>query len=180
MAGATETTTVPGAAGAGDVIDRLAGVAPGSKLARLRAERPALVAAAQGSHQALFEPEEPGNVSHRERDGLALRVAVLTPSPELVAWHRQRLAARGVDAATIAAFEQGPGSPGLTAREVALLRHADLLANRPGRATPGDIAALRAAGFGPRDIVTVSQLIGFVSFQARLLVGLRLVGEGQG
>jgi uncharacterized protein YciW len=36
---------------------------------------------------------------------------------------------------------------------------------------------LKAAGFGPRDIVTLSQLIAFVSFQARLLVGLRLVGE---
>lgn len=54
----------------------------------------------------------------------------------------------------------------------------EMLANTPGRATRGDIAALQAAGFGPRDIVTISQLIAFVSFQARLLVGLRLVGEG--
>jgi uncharacterized protein YciW len=104
---------------------------------------------------------------------------VLTPSPELVAWHRERLAAQGEEAATIAAFEQGPDGAGLTAREVALLRHADILANTPGRATPDDIAALKAAGFTPRDIVTISQLIAFVSFQARLLVGLRLVGEGQ-
>jgi CMD domain protein len=162
----------------GDVIDRLAGIAPGSKLARLRAERPVLVAATQGSHEALFEPEDPGNVGHRERDGLALRIAVLTPSPELVAWHRKRLRARGEGEATIAAFERGPDGAGLTAREVALLRHADILANTPGQATPEDIAALKAAGFGPRDIVTISQLIAFVSFQARLLVGLRLVGEG--
>jgi CMD domain protein len=163
----------------GDVIDHLAGIAPGSKLAQLRAERPVLVAATQGSHQVLFEPEDLGNVSHRERDGLALRVAVLTPSPELVEWHRERLRAQGVDDATIAAFEQGPDGAGLTAREVALLRHADILANTPGKATPDHIAALKAAGFGPRDIVTISQLISFVSFQARLLVGLRLVGEGQ-
>jgi CMD domain protein len=163
----------------GDVIDHLAGIAPGSKLARLRAERPVLVAATQGSHQALFEPDDLGGVSHRERDGLALRVAVLTPSPELVTWHRDRLRARGEADATIAAFEQGPDGADLTAREVALLRHADILANTPGRATPENIAALKAAGFGPRDIVTISQLIAFVSFQARLLVGLRLVAEGQ-
>ncbi len=31
---------------------------------------------------------------------------------------------------------------------------------------------------GPRDIVTVAQLIGFVSFQVRALAGLRLLGEG--
>ena len=178
MTSATNATAGPGAAGTEDVIDHLAGIAPGSKLAQLRAARPALVAATQGSHEALFEPEDLGGVSHRERDGLALRVAVLTPSPELVTWHRERLAARGADAATIAAFEQGPGGTGLTAREVALLRHADILANTPGKATPGDIAALQAAGFSPRDIVTISQLIAFVSFQARLLVGLRLIGEG--
>ena len=179
MTSATNTTTGPGTAEVADVIDHLAGIAPGSKLARLRAERPALVAATQGSHQALFEPDDLGGVSHRERDGLALRIAVLTPSPELVAWHRERLAAQGEEAATIAAFEQGPPGAVLTAREVALLRHADILANTPGKATPDDIAALKAAGFSPRDIVTISQLIAFVSFQARLLVGLRLVGEGQ-
>ena len=179
MTSATNTTTGPGTAEVADVIDHLAGITPGSKLAQLRAERPVLVAATQGSHQALFEPDDLGGVSHRERDGLALRIAVLTPSPELLAWHRQRLAAQGEDAATIAAFEQGPGGAGLTSREVALLRHADILANTPGKATPDDIAALKAAGFTPRDIVTISQLIAFVSFQARLLVGLRLVGEGQ-
>ena len=179
MTSTTNTPAGPGMDAGMDVIDRLAGIAPGSKLAQLRAERPVLVAAAQGSHRALFEPDDLGGVSHRERDGLALRMAVLTPSPELVAWHRERLQAQGEDAATIAAFEQGPTGAGLTAREVALLRHADILANTPGNATPDDIAALKAAGFSPRDIVTVSQLISFVSFQARLLVGLRLVGEGQ-
>lgn len=173
------TTTGSDATNVGDVIDYLAGITPDSKLAQLRAERPVLVAATQGSHRALFEPDDLGNVSHRERDGLALRVAALTPSPELVAWHRDRLRAQGETEATIAAFEQGPDGAGLTVREVALLRHADILANTPGKATPDDIAALKAAGFTPRDIVTISQLIAFVSFQARLLVGLRLVGEGQ-
>ena len=163
--------------GTTDVIDHLLGITPGSKLAELRAARPVLVKATQGSHEALFEPEDLGGVSHRERDGLALRIAVLTPSPELVGWHRERLSAQGEDAATIAAFEQGPDGVGLTPREVALMRHADILANTPGDASPEAIAALRAAGFGPRDIVTLSQLIAFVSFQARLLVGLRLVGE---
>jgi len=163
--------------GTTDVIDHLLGITPGSKLAELRAARPVLVKATQGSHKALFEPDDLGGVSHRERDGLALRIAVLTPSTELVRWHRERLTAQGESAATIAAFEQGPDSAGLTAREVALLRHADILANTPGAASPAAITALKAAGFGPRDIVTLSQLIAFVSFQARLLVGLRLVGE---
>jgi CMD domain protein len=164
--------------GTTDVIDYLLGITPGSKLAELRAARPVLVKATQGSHEALFEPDDLGGVSHRERDGLALRIAVLTPSPDLVRWHRERLAAQGESAATIAAFEQGPDGAGLTAREVALLRHADILANTPGEASPAAIAALKVAGFTARDIVTISQLIAFVSFQARLIVGLRLVGEG--
>ncbi|CAA9555167.1 MAG: Alkylhydroperoxidase AhpD domain protein [uncultured Thermomicrobiales bacterium] len=179
MTQGSSTATAADTAGGTDVIDHLLGIKPGSKLAQLRAERPVLVKATQGSHEALFEPDDLGGVSHRERDGLVLRVAVLTPSPELVAWHRERLRAQGEGDATIAAFEGGPGGAGLTTREVALLRHADILANTPGEATPDNIAALKAAGFGPRDIVTISQLIAFVSFQARLLVGLRLVGEGQ-
>ena len=164
--------------GTTDVIDQLLGIMPGSKLAELRAARPVLVKATQGSHEALFEPDDLGGVSHRERDGLALRIATLTPSPELVEWYGGRLRDQGEDAATIAAFKEGPGGAGLTAREVALLRHADILANTPGEASPDAIAALKAAGSAPRDIVTISQLIAFVSFQARLLIGLRLVGEG--
>lgn len=175
MTGAAEST--PGATAGPDVIDQLAGIAPGSPLARLRALRPDVVRYAQGSYEALLEPADLAGVSRREREAVALRVAALTPSPALVAWHGERLRAlEGADLVR-AVVEDGAGAAGLSPREVAILRHTDLVTTAPGAATAAQIDALKAAGLTPRDIVTISQLIAFVSFQARVLVGLRLFAE---
>ena len=65
----------------------------------------------------------------------------------------------------------------LTDREVALLRHTDLLTERPTEADAADIATLRAAGLSTLEIVTLSQLIAFVAYQVRVLATLRAFGE---
>ena len=64
---------------------------------------------------------------------VALRVAVLTPSPPLIAWHRGRLRNQGVSDAEIAAIERLPTASARSAREDAVLRHVDRLAREPGR-----------------------------------------------
>lgn len=172
-----EPAGIPTAAEMDDVINRLAGLTADAPLARLRAERPDVVRYAQGSDRALLEPDDPAGVSRKEREMIAYRAAALTPSPALVAWHRDRLHALGTSDATLDAITQFSDASGLSAREAAILRHTDLLAREPGAATPAHIAALKAAGLSPRDIVTISQLIALVSFQARTLVGLRLLAE---
>jgi uncharacterized protein YciW len=53
----------------------------------------------------------------------------------------------------------------------------DRLTQEPRAADEGDIQALQAAGLGARDIVTIAQLIAFLSFQVRLLAGLRVLAE---
>jgi uncharacterized protein YciW len=58
-------------------------------------------------------------------------------------------------------------------RLAALLRHADLVASRPGDCGQADIDRLVALGLSPRDIVAVTQLVAFVPYQVRLLAGLR-------
>jgi uncharacterized protein YciW len=65
----------------------------------------------------------------------------------------------------------------LSPREEAILRHTDLLTHEPGAATPEHLNDLRAVGLSPRDIVTISQLIALLSFQVRILTGLRLLAE---
>ncbi|MDQ6905807.1 MAG: CMD domain protein [Chloroflexota bacterium] len=160
-----------------DVINRLGGLAADAPLARVRAERPDVVRYAQGSFRALLEPDDPAGVSRKEREMIAYRAAALTPSPALAAWHHNRLRAMGTSDAALAAMSPQADTAGLSAREVAILRHTDLLAREPGAATPAHIAALKVAGLTPRDIVTISQLIALVSFQARTLVGLRLLAE---
>lgn len=61
----------------------------------------------------------------------------------------------------------------LGARLVAALEHAHLLVFRPRDAASADMQALLAAGWTNTGIVTFSQLVAFLSFQVRVVSGLR-------
>ncbi|MDA9444090.1 Avi_7170 family CMD domain-containing protein [Bradyrhizobium sp. CCBAU 51745] len=58
-------------------------------------------------------------------------------------------------------------------RLVAALEHAHLLVFRPRDAAAADMKALQAAGWSTTGIVTFSQLVAFLSFQVRVVSGLR-------
>jgi CMD domain protein len=53
------------------------------------------------------------------------------------------------------------------------LEHAHLLVFHPGDADPAALQALLDAGWSTTDIVTLSQLVAFLTFQIRVVVGLR-------
>ncbi|WP_334538371.1 CMD domain protein [Bradyrhizobium sp. AZCC 2230] len=63
--------------------------------------------------------------------------------------------------------------PALGNRLVAALEHAHLLVFRPRDAASTDMKALLAAGWSNTGIVTFSQLVAFLSFQVRVVSGLR-------
>ncbi|MDF0515863.1 CMD domain protein [Bradyrhizobium yuanmingense] len=63
--------------------------------------------------------------------------------------------------------------PVLGARLVAALEHAHLLVFHPRDAASADMKALLAAGWSATGIVTFSQLVAFLSFQVRVVSGLR-------
>lgn len=138
-----------------DVIDELLGIAPGSRLDELRALRPDVRLATQASEIAIFESES--GLTRTERHAVALHVAELNKDEALAAHHR--------------------GKAGDTPRIPILLAHATMLTKVPDQATPEAIQALIAAGLAPRDVVMLSQLVAHVNYEARLLAGLRLVGE---
>jgi CMD domain protein len=172
----TTETTAPASAPI-DTFDVIARVQPGSPAARLRARRPDLTRFSQASYGSLFEPVSDEGLSLRERFVVALRIALAEGDDDLAAWYRERLLTDGGTAHTTEAVHAFPAaSPELSAREVALLRHADLLTTRPTEADRPDIAALRDAGLTTREIVTLSQLIAFVAFQVRVLATLRAFG----
>jgi CMD domain protein len=160
---------------AGDVVDTIAGLEPGSRLAELRRRRGEVFRHAQGSHDVLLLPADPGDVSRAERAAIALRVALAAKDEKLAAHYRMLLRQAGGEALIAAVEHPGAGDAG--ARLAALLRHADLLAHTPRDATQADLRKLEALGLTSRDIVAVSQLIAFVSFQTRLLAGLRILRE---
>lgn len=70
--------------------------------------------------------------------------------------------------------------PALGARLVAALEHAHLLVFRPRDAASSDMKALLAAGWSDTGIVTFSQLVAFLSFQVRVVTGLRVLGASLG
>jgi CMD domain protein len=70
----------------------------------------------------------------------------------------------------------GDGQRVLGARLAAALEHAHLLVFRPRDASSAAMQALLEAGWSSTAIVTLSQLVAFLSFQVRAVAGLRTLG----
>lgn len=156
-----------------DVIDAVAGLAPGSLVAGLRRERPEISRLSQKSHEAALTPREPGNIGNGERAALACRMARLLKDDRLAAHFEAMLEA--ADEPALAAIADPKSAAPSKPRLAAMVRHVDLVTQDPGSTMRTDIEALRAAGLTDRDIVTLSGLIAFVNYQARVAAGLRVL-----
>ena len=142
-----------------DILAELAEIVPGTPLAEARTTREASTRHAQGSYETLFSQQE-SDFALDERFAVAAKVAK---------WHNVEALA-----AHYAGF--GLGDP-TSARLTPALSFARLLTFSPVEATPGALHALTQAGWSKEGIVTLAQLIAFVSFQSRLLVGLRVLND---
>ncbi|NJC69904.1 CMD domain protein [Planosporangium thailandense] len=187
-----------------DVIDHLAGIDPGSHLDRVRSQRPEARSNAQASFEALFAPRRPGGFSAAERLAVAAFVTGLHQDAATAAFYAARLAEQAPELAAPIANEieagrttgpygaypaagplaaesvAGPvyraaGPDALGARLAAALEHAHLLVFRPRESSPEALQALADADWSATDVVTLSQLVAFLSFQVRAVVGLRLL-----
>ncbi|WP_448656693.1 CMD domain protein [Microbacterium lacticum] len=188
-----------------DIIDLLAGIAPGDALAAVRDQRAQARENAQRSFEALLEPAEPGTFPLAERYAVAAFVARLHGFDAAADFYDDLLAdeapelATGVAAAAAAGRADGPygayrepdlagesvegprwePEPELTAalggRLAAALTHAHLLVFRPREARAAALQALVDAGWSADDIVSLSQLIAFLTFQLRVAWGLRVL-----
>lgn len=156
-----------------DIINQLAAIGPATQ--QLRGLRPEAQRAAQASYEALLRPAEPGAVSQAERELIGLRVGLLNRAPAVVAEHRENLLLLAPELVAVA--EQFPASPALPARTAQIIHFVDRLTSEPGAATRADIDRLRAAGLSAPEIVTIAQLIAYLSFQVRLTAGLRALQE---
>jgi CMD domain protein len=189
-----------------DVIDHLAGITPGSPLDRLRDRRPDAREHAQRSYDALFTPDDEGEVTLVERDAVAAFVTGLYQDGAVARFYADRLAElapsllKAVEIEIEAGRTTGPygiypaGGPlavesdeglryraqdpeALGVRLAAALEHAHLLVFRPREASQDTLDALARAGWSTTGIVTLSQLVAFLSFQARVISGLRLLNQ---
>ncbi|ALJ22108.1 alkylhydroperoxidase domain protein [Microbacterium sp. No. 7] len=69
---------------------------------------------------------------------------------------------------------------GISPRVAAALTHAHLLTLRPREAAPAALATLQDAGWSVDGIVSLSQLVSFLTYQLRVIHGLRVVAGHAG
>lgn len=160
-----------------DVIDQAVPLAEGDALYALRRQRPKIVDATQGSHAGMFAPTVAG-VSVVERLLIALHACHLSGAATLADHYRARLQAEGADAALVAAAEGG--APASDARVATLLAFTAKLIVRPIEGDRRAVQSLTDAGLTPAAIVAVGQLIAFLSYQIRVVAGLRALAAAGG
>ncbi|CAL8977356.1 hypothetical protein PROP_02174 [Propionicimonas sp. T2.31MG-18] len=84
---------------------------------------------------------------------------------------------RGEDApGPVFHVDEGPAAQ-LGTRLTAALEHAHLLVFRPRESSPAALDDLLGAGWNTSAVVTLSQLVAFLSFQLRVVHGLRVLSE---
>ncbi|MFT4234682.1 MAG: CMD domain protein [Microbacterium sp.] len=188
-----------------DIIDLLAGIAPGSRLEAVRNQRPQARENAQRSFEALLEPADPGTFPLSERYAVAAFAAGLHGFDAATAFYRDLLGDEApelvgaVDLQVRAGASRGPygvyrepglaaesvpgeawaPSPGLDSRLAAAFAHVHLLVFRPREASAAAIRSLADAGWSANDIVSLSQLVAFLAFQLRLAWGLKALRQAQ-
>jgi len=156
VSGALESSSVVG----GDFIDSVLGLAPGSRLDALRRGRAEVRLRLQTNWTALFAPQDFGPLPAHERFAVAQRVAEISGA--------ERLARRYAKLA--------PPAP-QNARLDAILAHAETVGSAPHDASRAELVRLAGAGLSPATIVVLSQIVGFVATQVRVLAALALLGE---
>ncbi|EFP64416.1 Uncharacterized protein conserved in bacteria [Ralstonia pickettii] len=162
-----------------DVVDQVAGLDDGSATHALRHAREKVATATQGSYDALFDADVPG-LTLGERLLVALYACRLTPAPELAEHYRARLANTPVDADALQAVDHGDIDTLTDARLRAILAFTRTLVERPIEGDRDALLRLPAAGLATADVVTLAQLIAFMSYQTRLVAGLRALREAAG
>ena len=153
------------------IVAKASGISAGSRLAGVLSLRGDILELTENSHEACLRPNQPGGLTHSERAGLACRIAKRNNEVALTR-HYERMFGVGSQALSDTGFDGGGDT-----RLKAIIRHTDLVTLNPKEATADDISALRSAGLDDADIVRLSELIAFLSYQIRVVAGLRLMAE---
>ena len=155
-----------------DTIDRLVGLTPELGTFAVRHQRDKVVAATQKSEEGLFDPALPG-LTLAERLLVALLACTLTPSALCAAEYRQRLVDLNVEQKLIDHISSGALEQLTDSRLRAILTFTHTLITDPVKADQAALKALPQAGRSTPEVVTLAQLIAFVSYQVRVVAGLR-------
>lgn len=161
-----------------DVVDDTVPLSPNQATWALRRQRDKVLAATQSSHDAMFSHAVEG-LSRTERLLVALHACRVSKAPNLAAHYREELAAENADAAVADAVERGDIASLADARLRAMLAFAGKLIERPIEGDRTAIEALAAHGLSTPALVALSQLIAFLSYQIRVVAGLKALAAAE-
>jgi uncharacterized protein YciW len=155
-----------------DLLDTLLELQPGSPVYAARQFRAKVLAATQSSYDLFFAPDVADGLSQVERLLVAYHACLLTPAPLLAGHYLERLEALGADAEQLSAVAAGSFEALGEPRLQAILAFTGTLIVKPLEGDRHALAALHEAGLSTPEIVTLAQLIAFMSYQVRLASGL--------
>jgi uncharacterized peroxidase-related enzyme len=147
-----------------DVIDLTANLKPSSSLYAARRYRDKVVLSTQASYQALLH-EPVAGLGTADRLRVALHCCQLAQAAELAAHYR---------AALLASREPGQAAP---AALQAALHWAGVLTIKPRAGDRAALQALQKAGLSDTAIVALAQLVAFLSYQTRVVAGLKALAQ---
>ncbi len=156
-----------------DLIDHIVGLRPGSRTYEARHQREKVAVATQGSYDALFSTALDKDISLTERLLVALYACRLTPAPELATHYRERLLTEGADAVLVEMADRKTPQDFEDPRLAAMLQFTRTLIDNPVEGNKAALLTLPAAGISTPAVVALSQLIAFLSYQVRLVAGLK-------
>ena len=161
-----------------DTIDRLAGLEQGSPTFTTRHEREKVALATQACEDLLLGNTLDSALSQAERLVLAAEQARVSGVSALEAEYRGRAQALGAAITPeLHTILDKPGAQTGNARMDAMLHFVRTLALNPAESDQAALLAIPAAGLSLNDTVLLAQLIGFVAYQARLLVGVKAMSD---
>lgn len=152
---------------------RASGVTPGSAAGGAVVQREKVLTQTQAAEDAVMRPADPGAWSYGLRAVLAARIAGLHADSVLRAVYL-----KGFESDALISLSDAD-EDGARFDLAAVVSFMDRVAVQPREIQAEDIQILQDAGIGDADIVRLCELNAFLSYQIRLVAGLRLMARAQ-
>lgn len=166
----------PGLAAPDDVMDAVTGLTPSDPLYAVRHAREKVAVAMQKNYDVFFDASARG-LTLAERLAVALYACALSRSAALAGHYEQALRTRGAGQDIVDAVLNDRLDTVADERLRVILGFTRKLIVKPVEGDAAEIQRLRSAGVATPDIVTLAQLIAFLSYQIRVAAGLNAMKE---
>src|SRR5690606_33048675 len=157
-----------------DVMDQILGARPGDALHQLRHARDKVVHATQAFHELAFHAAGLTSKQRQDRFLVAALLAQATGPQALSEMYRSQLIELQPSQDHIDVLE---GRQSSSAALNVLADFTRALAIHPSTANRDALLGLVAAGWSVPDIVSLAQVIGYVSYQTRSIIGLQALRD---